>query len=1315
MKLLQFWLVVLFTTIFVTPESYSQQQVEKKVILQGFWWDYHNDNYSNGWANYLADLAPRLKEMGIDAVWIPPSYKNSSPLSVGYSPFDHYDLGDKYQKGLHETTPGVQVLDVETRSGTKDELLRMIAILHANGIEVIQDLVLNHVDGAGAGDGSGGQDPEPNYSMVTNNGYKNFRYVCYASPVEEGDACDYAQRSGRWHKNYHNFYPNPSQNYTTGEWAVAYWGPDFAYGMGPNGDYSTGPSSNLCSLPCDDPCFEPGQTGDYNTTEARNWLGWMKKQTGVDGFRWDAVKHFPPALQQDLSYNCKYNLEEWARGETAMVNIGEYVGSQGGLDSYVDNVTYANGGNEMLMGTFDFGLRAFDDNGGIKGMVTGNGFFNMATIPGAQQYKRFSDFNSMRVHRTVPFVNNHDTFRPDLDASGNYQGWNSSDELSEHIDPYNGRLPLAYAVIMAVDGNPQIFMEDLFDLGMNGNRYVHDPKSTNSITGLPTRSPLVNLIWCHQNLDFKNGEYKVRSSASGGNVYFNAGSSDADLLVIERSGKAVIGLNDNGSVWQSCYVDTDFPAGTVLVDYSGANGATTYVVPADGRVNVNTPPSDPSQGMYGYSVWAPEGLGSVDYVPQRSTRTTQEWEMADDLGDSHCESLGQGGMLPNNSCAYRIAGKFYPDAGTDVNITIHKTISTADITVTVYNAQGDIVGRTSGTTDPLELSFNATSTAWHTLKVRNSDAAQPGQVVYARADYQAPTEISAVNDFAIPMAAMWNGNAGTCDWNDCANWDEGFVPTTSTLAIIPECVMISPCVPASQPLELVENRGEVDCPSLEKNIGDACDSNQDGTFDGLVDADCNCIGSCLTTGDIFVDINAAGTNDGSSWTNAFTDLQAALSIGTGQTIHIAEGTYLPTTNTSRGASFSIPNESILLGGYPTGGGARNTNEHITALSGEIDGVEGLDGNSYHVVKVQNVTCVRLDGLTIKEGNANNASTFARARGGGLYIIGSELEIFNVKVQGNKAIFGGGTFASLSPNVTITSSKYSGNTANNGSALYHSNETNMFIVNSRIIDNNSLIRSAIEVNNSLYTKIENSVIANNASTNSNAIALIATNRDQTFDVYNSTILGGTKNKYLVTLQVGFGDHLEANFYNTIVAHQNLNFFRAFKEYNNGVLDLNVENCYVQGADISIPGATAMGNLYSDQDGDLLLNADYSVNECSPVVDSGNDAFVTKPVDIDGDDRIVNAVDIGAYETQIACQPLARENSSVKVFPNPTSGLLNIQTSEEEVVISIYDMLGKRVVYTNDKEIDISNIAAGLYMLNIAGKDGKEIYIGKIVKE
>ena len=82
-----------------------------KVVLQGFWWNYWNNNYPNDWATYLADLAPRLRALGIDAVWIPPTVKNQNAIgSVGYAPFDHYDLGDKFQGGSTPTVSGPRTL-----------------------------------------------------------------------------------------------------------------------------------------------------------------------------------------------------------------------------------------------------------------------------------------------------------------------------------------------------------------------------------------------------------------------------------------------------------------------------------------------------------------------------------------------------------------------------------------------------------------------------------------------------------------------------------------------------------------------------------------------------------------------------------------------------------------------------------------------------------------------------------------------------------------------------------------------------------------------------------------------------------------------------------------------------------------------------------------------------------------------------------------------------------------------------------------------------------------------------------------------------
>ena len=54
--------------------------------------------------------------------------------------------------------------------------------------------------------------------------------------------------------------------------------------------------------------FNPAQRTGYNQTQARNWIVWLKKTTSVDGFHWDAVKHFSYNTQQDLSSNLNLTL-----------------------------------------------------------------------------------------------------------------------------------------------------------------------------------------------------------------------------------------------------------------------------------------------------------------------------------------------------------------------------------------------------------------------------------------------------------------------------------------------------------------------------------------------------------------------------------------------------------------------------------------------------------------------------------------------------------------------------------------------------------------------------------------------------------------------------------------------------------------------------------------------------------------------------------------------------------------------------------------------------------------------------------------------
>ncbi|GAB4092227.1 alpha-amylase family protein [Flaviaesturariibacter terrae] len=669
--------------------STAQNPWNGKVVFQGFWWDYWNNNYSNGWANYLADLAPRLKAMGIDAIWIPPSVKNASTSSNGYSPFDQYDLGDKYQKG-----------STKTRLGNKDELLRAIAVLHANGIDVIQDVVFNHMDNAGSANGSGGSDPAANNG--DGNTYKNFRYVSYLKPATDETSTNYLARDGRWPKNWPNFHATASHNCNTGDICAAWFGPDICYVAG-----AYGQSSNAT--------YNPTQGTDWMRSGARNWFVWMKKQTGVDGFRLDAVKHFESWATQDFLYNAKYNAG-WANGGANMFAVGEYVGSASEQDAWISSVKTSNGGSEDLVGTFDFSLRQ-----AVKNMVSAGGSYDLGSLPSAQQANRY---------RTVPFVNNHDTFRPTKDANGNYTGWDSGNELcGGHIDPFDARLAVAYAVTFAVDGSPQVFFEDLFNLGNTSKRYTHLPTSA---TDLPVRDDIANIIWCHQKLNFKKGSYKVRWQA-------------ADLLLIERgynagpeASYAIIGVNDNWNTWQSATIQTDFGANRQLHDYSGAN-ANDIWTDATGKVTIWVPPCDGSNTRRGYCIWGPAGITGGFAPAQRST--TQEWEMDNDLGDSHASSLGQGGALPASSTALRYAGKVFDQSGKTITVNVYPNNSTYSLTVGVYSNTDALLTSTSGT-GTLTLSYTPGSTGFYKIKVRNTSTTNPSQKFWVKATYTAPLTAS---------------------------------------------------------------------------------------------------------------------------------------------------------------------------------------------------------------------------------------------------------------------------------------------------------------------------------------------------------------------------------------------------------------------------------------------------------------------------------------------------------------------------------------------------------------------------------------------
>ena len=110
------------------------------VMMQAFYWDCpKHENKEFKWWDVVREQIPSLRNIGFTALWLPPVSKagNIGGLSMGYDPYDYYDLGEYDQKG-----------GVPTWFGTKEALLELIAEAHVNDMQVYVDLVLNHNSGA---------------------------------------------------------------------------------------------------------------------------------------------------------------------------------------------------------------------------------------------------------------------------------------------------------------------------------------------------------------------------------------------------------------------------------------------------------------------------------------------------------------------------------------------------------------------------------------------------------------------------------------------------------------------------------------------------------------------------------------------------------------------------------------------------------------------------------------------------------------------------------------------------------------------------------------------------------------------------------------------------------------------------------------------------------------------------------------------------------------------------------------------------------------------------------------------------------------
>ena len=104
-------------------------------------------------------------------------------------------------------------------------------------------------------------------------------------------------------------------------------------------------------------------------------------------------------------------------------------------------------------------------------------------------------------------------------------------------------------------------------------------------------------------------------------------------------------------------------------------------------------------------------------------------------------------------------------------------------------------------------------------------------------------------------------------------------------------------------------------------------------------------------------------------------------------------------------------------------------------------------------------------------------------------------------------------------------------------------------------------------------------------------------------------------------------------------------------------------------------------------------------------------------------VINHIHMGATHPSHLVLPIDNTNTSITeikssfevvVYPNPSSGIINIETKEELTSISLFSISGKELIKTlNTNQIDISKLASGVYVLKMNSVNG--VVEKKIIKD
>jgi hypothetical protein len=272
--------------------------------------------------------------------------------------------------------------------------------------------------------------------------------------------------------------------------------------------------------------------------------------------------------------------------------------------------------------------------------------------------------------------------------------------------------------------------------------------------------------------------------------------------------------------------------------------------------------------------------------------------------------------------------------------------------------------------------------------------------------------------------------------------------------------------------------------------------------------------TCAEATRLYVNQTAVGNQTGCNWLDAIPQLQMALTaIREGKfpavkEIWIAKGTYKPTEDLNREASFALIDNLAIYGGFAgveTQLAERNSSENQTILSGDIGLVGDNSDNSFHVVtSTGNQATAMLNGVIITAGNANGEGDYAC--GGGIFNDASQPTFKHILVSDNTAVTGGGMCNQNASQPLLTESMLENNTASEGGGMVNLNQSAPQLSDVTIIGNTANFAGAMLNQNSSPILMQTTITANSAPNSSGLV-----NQDGSqVQINNSTIWNNSAN-------------------------------------------------------------------------------------------------------------------------------------------------------------------------------------------------------------